>query len=89
MAYFDGEAARRLEALYKTEAIMRRRKTLLQTLQLVPGERVLHIGAGSGFVALDMADPARPNWGDPWNRYQRIDARPRANAVCGKALGEI
>jgi arsenite methyltransferase len=60
MAYFDGEAARRLEALYKTEAIMRRRKTLLQTLQLVPGERVLDIGAGSGFVALDMADPVGP-----------------------------
>jgi precorrin-6B methylase 2 len=39
---------------------MRRRKTLLQTLQLVPGERVLDIGAGSGFVALDMADPVGP-----------------------------
>jgi arsenite methyltransferase len=60
MAYFDDEAARRLEALYKTEAIMHRRKALLQILRLVPGERVLDIGAGSGFVALDMADPVGP-----------------------------
>ena len=60
MAYFDDEAARRLEALYKTGAIMHRRKALLQTLRLVPGERVLDIGAGSGFVALDMAGPVGP-----------------------------
>ena len=60
MPYFDEKAAQLVEVLNNTEDVRRRRRTLLETLQLQPGERVLDIGAGSGFVALDMADRVGP-----------------------------
>jgi ubiquinone/menaquinone biosynthesis C-methylase UbiE len=53
---FDERVAQRLEALYETDDAVRRRRAVLEALRLEPGERVLDIGTGPGFLTLDMAE---------------------------------
>ena len=52
---FDGETARRVEAIYSTPDVVAQREAVLQALGLRPGERVLDVGSGPGFLAADMA----------------------------------
>jgi len=56
MAYFDDEAARRMEAMYATQGVVHRRREVVNALQVKAGERVVDIGTGAGFVAYDIAD---------------------------------
>ena len=53
---FDDETVRGIESLYRTDDAIRRRRVVLEALQLRAGERVLDIGTGPGFVACEMAD---------------------------------
>jgi ubiquinone/menaquinone biosynthesis C-methylase UbiE len=53
---FDDVVNRTLEALYQTRDAARRREAVLDALQLQPGERVLDIGTGPGFLAVEMAE---------------------------------
>lgn len=53
---FDRETAERMVAVYRTRDAIRRRQLVLGALQLKPGEHVIDIGTGPGFVALEMAD---------------------------------
>jgi SAM-dependent methyltransferase len=57
---FDEESARRLEALYLTPDVIARRRAALEALQLQPGERVLDIGSGPGFLSAEMAAQVGP-----------------------------
>jgi SAM-dependent methyltransferase len=52
---FDEEAARRLEAIYMTPDVVAQRQAILRALSLRPGERVLDVGSGPGFLACEMA----------------------------------
>jgi arsenite methyltransferase len=52
---FDEEAARRVEAIYMTPDVMAQRQAILRALSLRPGERVLDVGSGPGFLACEMA----------------------------------
>ena len=56
----DEQMARLIEAIYKTAESEQRRQTLLQALAPQPGERVLDIGTGPGFVANAIADVVGP-----------------------------
>lgn len=51
---FDEEASRRVEAIYSTPDVVAQRRAVLQALELCPGERVLDVGSGPGFLAADM-----------------------------------
>ncbi len=61
MLDFDEENARRLEALYTTPDVIEQRRAVRAALSLQPGERVLDIGSGPGFLAAEMAAEVGPD----------------------------
>ena len=56
MLDFDEEASRRLEANYRSPAVVAQRQAVLDALRLAPGERVLDIGSGPGMLVRQMAE---------------------------------
>ena len=61
MLDFDEENARRLEAVYMTPDVIDQRRAIRAALSLQPGERVLDIGSGPGFLAAEMAAEVAPD----------------------------
>ncbi len=55
MIEFNEDAARRVEVAYGTPDIVAQRASVLSMLALEPGEHVLDIGVGPGFLAAEMA----------------------------------
>src|SRR5688572_41442 len=55
MLQFDTETARRIESVYTTADVVAQRREVLDLLALRPGEAVVDIGAGPGFLAVEMA----------------------------------
>jgi SAM-dependent methyltransferase len=55
MLQFDAETSRRLEASYLTPDVVEQRRVLRERLALRPGEDVLDIGSGPGFLVGEMA----------------------------------
>lgn len=53
---FDEENARRLVAAYTTPDVVDQRRAIRAALALQPGEQVLDIGSGPGFLAAEMAE---------------------------------
>ena len=58
---FDEEESRRIEAIYSTPDVVAQRQAVRDALEVKPGERVLDVGAGPGFLAAEMAASAAPN----------------------------
>jgi SAM-dependent methyltransferase len=58
---FDEEESRRIEAIYSTPDVVAQRQAVRDALKVKPGERVLDIGAGPGFLAAELAASAAPN----------------------------
>lgn len=57
---FDAAASSKLEAVYQTPDVVAQRHATLQALALRPGERVLDVGAGPGFLVAEMAEQVGP-----------------------------
>jgi arsenite methyltransferase len=57
---FSSAAAERLVAAYRTPDMVRQREATLQRLRLKPGERVIDIGCGPGFLCESMAVAVGP-----------------------------
>lgn len=53
---FDGAEARRIDKQYAAPALVEQRRRTLEALSLEPGEAVLDIGCGPGYLTLDMAE---------------------------------
>ena len=57
---FDEATSRRVEATYSTPDVAGQRRTVVGSLDLRPGEDVLDIGSGPGFLAREMSREVSP-----------------------------
>ena len=57
---FEEDGARRIEAIYSTPDVVAQRHWTRQILTLHPGESVLDVGSGPGFLAAEMASEVGP-----------------------------
>jgi SAM-dependent methyltransferase len=57
---FDDETVRRIEAMYVHPDMVERRRRVRGALALVPGERVLDVGCGPGFLTAEIAAEVGP-----------------------------
>jgi arsenite methyltransferase len=53
---FDEDMARQLDAIYRTRDVLRRRQLVRDALDATPGERILDIGCGPGFYAVELLE---------------------------------
>ena len=60
MLQFDNEAARKLETIYSSPDVVAQRSATLERLRLRPGEEVIDVGCGPGFLCEQMADCVGP-----------------------------
>ena len=58
---FDDDATRRIQRVYSTPEVVRQRDEVLALLAARPGERVLDIGSGPGFLVASLADAVGPD----------------------------
>ena len=59
--HFDDEASRRLDACYASPDVASQRRDVLAALNLKSRERVLDVGSGPGFLAVEMANAVGPS----------------------------
>jgi len=57
---FDEAASRRIEVTYSTPDVIEQRRIVRAALALEPGQDVLDIGSGPGFLACEMAEAVGP-----------------------------
>jgi ubiquinone/menaquinone biosynthesis C-methylase UbiE len=57
---FDDDAVRKLETLYRTRDVRRRRALVSAALAAAPGERVLDVGCGPGFYVEELLEVVGP-----------------------------
>ena len=53
---FDESTVRRLEVLYRTRDVLRRRQLVRDALGVAPGERILDVGCGPGFYVAELLE---------------------------------
>jgi arsenite methyltransferase len=61
MLQFDEDAARHIQRVYSTPDVMQQRAEVLALLAAQPGERVLDIGSGPGFLVASLAEAVGPD----------------------------
>jgi arsenite methyltransferase len=57
---FDQKAAEKLEAMYRTRDVLRRRALVRDALGAQPGESIIDIGCGPGFYVAELLDEVGP-----------------------------
>ena len=95
MLQFDEDAARHIQRVYSTPDVVQQRAEVLELLAAQPGERVLDIGSGPGFLVASLADAVGPSGAvhgldqsGPMNTVARdvIGTRPWVSIDEGDAL---
>jgi arsenite methyltransferase len=57
---FDEDLGRRLEVMYRTRDVLRRRELVRDALAAQPGERIVDVGCGPGFYAAELLEQVGP-----------------------------
>src|SRR3954449_95967 len=92
---FDENAARSIQRLYSTPDVVHQRAEVLALLAAQPGERVLDVGSGPGFLVASLADAVGPHGAvhgvdpsEPMNAAARelVGTRPWARIDDGDAV---
>ena len=95
MLQFDEDAARQIQRIYSTPDVVQQRAEVLALLAAQPGERVLDVGSGPGFLVASLADAVGPGGAvhgldrsAPMNTVARdlVGARPGVRIDEGDAL---
>jgi ubiquinone/menaquinone biosynthesis C-methylase UbiE len=60
MLQFDDDVARHIQRVYSTPDVVQQRAEVLALLAVQPGERVLDVGSGPGFLVASLADAVGP-----------------------------
>jgi len=76
---FDDEQARAIETVYSTADVVAQRRAVLEALALRPGERVLDIGVGPGYLACQMAEVVGAG-----GLVRGVDPSPSMLAIAGR-----
>jgi ubiquinone/menaquinone biosynthesis C-methylase UbiE len=82
MLQFDEDAARRFLRLYSTPDVVQQRAEVLALLAARPGERVLDIGSGPGFLVAALADAVGAG-----GAVRGLDRSAPMNAVARDVIG--
>jgi arsenite methyltransferase len=82
MLQFDANTARHLQRVYSTPDVVQQRTEVLALLAAQPGERVLDIGSGPGFLVASLADAVGAG-----GAVRGMDQSASMNAVARDLLG--
>jgi ubiquinone/menaquinone biosynthesis C-methylase UbiE len=76
MLGFGDEGARRIQRVYSTPDVVRQRAEVMALLRPSPGERILDVGSGPGFLAASIADAVGRD-----GSVHGLDPSPAMNAL--------
>ncbi|MHC1560783.1 methyltransferase domain-containing protein [Actinomycetospora sp. C-140] len=76
MLGFGDEGARRIQRVYATPDVVGQRERVLELLRPLPGEHVLDVGSGPGYLARSIADAVGPE-----GTVRGLDPSAAMNAV--------
>jgi ubiquinone/menaquinone biosynthesis C-methylase UbiE len=82
MLQFDGNAARRTEQTYASRDVVAQRERVLSLLAPQPGERVLDVGSGPGYLVALIAEAVGPA-----GVVHGVDPSPAMNALAAARAG--
>lgn len=80
---FDEDLSRQMEALYQTVDVVAQRAETRRLLALKPGEAVLDIGSGPGFLVSEMADEVTDS-----GSVDGVDIAPAMLAIAAKRCAD-
>ncbi len=83
MLQFDDHAARHIQRVYSTPDVVRQRAEVLALLDAQPGERVLDIGSGPGYLVASLADAVGPG-----GAVHGLDQSGPMNTVAREVIGD-
>src|SRR3954452_24894318 len=83
MLQFDEDAARHIRRIYSTPDVVQQRAEVLALLAAQPGERVLDVGSGPGFLVASLADAVGPG-----GAVHGVDPSSAMNAVARDRIGD-
>jgi SAM-dependent methyltransferase len=86
---FDEGIAERFDARYRTRDIVHRRELVYRPLDVKPGDRILDVGCGPGFVVAELLGQVGPqDQSSEWtaaprcSRLRHTGARATATSPC-------
>jgi arsenite methyltransferase len=82
MLAFDEDGARQIQRTYSTPDVVQQRAEVLALLAAQPGERVLDVGSGPGFLVASLADAVGPG-----GAVHGVDPSAPMNALARELLG--